>query len=120
MSLLAADNDGITGEVRLMEMIMRCCCGKKDIDEPIFVNDYRHEPYGPVGNFCGPSYKHDIRDLKAEVERLRVFADEAMAAMDCAQANIRGHDCMVDEITLGMLDDAMDMNPLGWEPTKKE
>jgi len=50
---------------------MRCCCGKKDIEEPVFVNDYVHEPYGPEGNFCGPMHSHEIRDLLAEVEQLR-------------------------------------------------
>ena len=51
-------------------MFLRCCCGKKDISEPIIINDYVHEPFGVEGNFCGPLDKHDIRDLTNKVEEL--------------------------------------------------
>lgn len=50
---------------------MRCCCGKKDIEEPLIVNDYMHEPLDMENSFCGPAYKHELRDLYAEVDRLK-------------------------------------------------
>lgn len=49
---------------------MRCCCGKKQIDEPIIINNYVHEPFGPVGNFCGPLKDHKIRDLQNRIIEL--------------------------------------------------
>ena len=49
-----------------------CCCGKLLISEPLQINDYLHEPLGSSGNFCGPVYKHPIRDQADEIERLRV------------------------------------------------
>ena len=55
---------------------MRCCCGKKDITEPYQVNDYRHEPYGQPGASCGPAYKHELRDLYAEVKMLRAALEK--------------------------------------------
>jgi hypothetical protein len=57
---------------------MRCCCGEKDIDEPILINDYRHEPLDWDDSFCGPSYKHEIRDLNKEICRLRKIAARAI------------------------------------------
>ena len=51
---------------------MRCCCGKKDIDEPIVINDYMHEPMDKKGSFCGPYINHELRDRREEIERLRV------------------------------------------------
>jgi len=50
---------------------MRCCCGKKDIDGPIAINNIMHEPLGPIGNFCGPVDRHTIRDLLADNKRLK-------------------------------------------------
>ena len=52
-------------------MLGLCCCGKKEIAEPLIVNDVRHEPFGGPEAFCGPSYKHKIRDLETEVTALR-------------------------------------------------
>lgn len=59
-----------------------CCCGKKEIDEPIIVNDYRHEPFGEAGAFCGPAYKHEIRDAHNKIEALQAELDLLYDATD--------------------------------------
>ena len=44
---------------------MQCCCGRiKGCLEPVRINNTIHEPYGKMGNFCGPADKHKIRDLQ--------------------------------------------------------
>jgi len=47
-----------------MTKATRCCCGRKLLTdgEPLIVNDYQHETPGE-GRFCGPVYKHELRDL---------------------------------------------------------
>lgn len=49
----------------------RCYCGKyEDICEfePFICNNIQHEMFGIEGHFCGPLWKHEVRDLKKEHE----------------------------------------------------
>ena len=49
-----------------------CCCGRlKWCDEPVIYNDKMHEPLSDPEAFCGPVYRHTIRDQQQEIERLR-------------------------------------------------
>lgn len=50
----------------------RCCCGKMAITEPFVTNNYMHEPLGKTDAFCGPLYKHDIRDMTARIKELEI------------------------------------------------
>lgn len=51
-----------------------CCCGRlPHLSEPLIINDYCHEPAGK--GFCGPKYKHELRDLTDEVARLTAERD---------------------------------------------
>lgn len=55
-----------------------CCCGKKRIhrdETAVIFNDYQHERVGP-GQFCGPKIHHELRDARAEIERLRDLLNE--------------------------------------------
>lgn len=49
-----------------------CCCGQYDmtgLEEGFVSNDTMHETIGG-DHFCGPVYKHDLRDMGKEIERL--------------------------------------------------
>jgi len=73
----------------------QCCCGRfKELEEPFQINDYRHEPYGKEGNFCGPSYKHDIRDLLSENKELKDLIRYALDIKNrCHQDDYSYDDC---------------------------
>ena len=63
-----------------MKEYKRCCCGQKNIKEPLIINGYRHEVLGPEGNFCGLAHHHELRDAinrykKAEKERDELLSD---------------------------------------------
>jgi hypothetical protein len=52
----------------------RCCCGKVQVDPDCVatvLNDYQHDLLGPPGNFCGPRWKHEVRDAQVEVDQLK-------------------------------------------------
>ena len=59
----------------------RCCCGKYDLKDDIaFVsNGYQHEIYGPQKNFCGPSDKHDMRNMHNRINQLEAERDRLKA-----------------------------------------
>ena len=71
----------------------RCCCGRiEDFTEPVIMNDRMHERLGDPGAFCGPVYKHDIRDLTADNERLRQKSeddDDEIMALKTALKNLQ-------------------------------
>lgn len=50
-----------------------CCCHKYRIpkgDVAVIFNDIQHEPLGKSGAFCGPKYKHELRDVTRERDLL--------------------------------------------------
>jgi hypothetical protein len=62
---------------------MSCCCGKYDItDESLTINTTKHEPLGE-GNFCGPTWIHDIRELETRIEVLTEAIDSILCT--CAE-----------------------------------
>ena len=87
-----------------MTKATRCCCGRKLLTdgEPLIVNDYQHETPGE-GRFCGPVYKHELRDLcdlyvqlaevRAEVERMTARTLELEAALNVARGMLLRHHC---------------------------
>jgi hypothetical protein len=52
--------------------LMRCCCGEYVLDngEPRTAGLWTHEARGTPGEFCGRSYKHELRDLRAALWRV--------------------------------------------------
>lgn len=54
-------------------MSQRCCCGKYTVEEgdrATVINDIGHEPFGRRGAFCGPVWKQELRDVRAERDGL--------------------------------------------------
>jgi hypothetical protein len=52
--------------------LMRCCCGEYVLDDgaPRTVGLWTHEARGNAGAFCGRSYKHELRDVRAALWRV--------------------------------------------------
>src|SRR5512140_858409 len=57
-------------------MLTRCCCGEYVLEEgkPRTVALWTHEARGKPGAFCGRSYKHELRDLRAALWRVDAVA----------------------------------------------
>jgi hypothetical protein len=62
-------------------MADQCCCGriKPAPSEPERINDIVHEAYGTEGAFCGPWWKHELRDLRTALTAMERERDEARA-----------------------------------------
>jgi hypothetical protein len=60
-------------------MADQCCCGriKPAPSEPERINDIVHEAYGTEGAFCGPWWKHELRDLRTALTAMERERDEA-------------------------------------------
>ena len=55
-------------------MSERCCCGRFDsLTESMIINETQHEILGPARNFCGPTYKHELRDMKEQLDALELI-----------------------------------------------
>ena len=57
-----------------------CRCGKvTDYDEPVIFNDIVHEGMEIKEGFCGPTINHTARDLRAQLDELRLKYEKAKA-----------------------------------------
>jgi hypothetical protein len=57
-------------------MLLRCCCGEYVLEDgqPRTAGLWTHEARGNPGAFCGRSYKHELRDLRAALWRVDAVA----------------------------------------------
>jgi len=61
-----------------------------------------------------------ILDVEAKVERLLVWAEYAMCAMDAAQARMRRQEeCQDRSVVLDLIDSALAVNPTGMQMRKE-
>jgi len=76
---------------------MRCCCGKKDITEPLLINDYVHEVLGEPGSFCGPLKNHEIRDLIDYIKNYKKLVIRMLSCYDAWDENAEKDDIPIDD-----------------------
>jgi hypothetical protein len=94
-------------------MADQCCCGriKPAPSEPERINEIVHEAYGTEGAFCGPWWKHELRDLHAALTAMERERDEARAR--CVAIREALVDCAAN-YTVG------DQTGIKWEQLARE